>query len=73
VLDGLLLLQVPDDHEASAVADHDQVGIHRVLLQGLYVFQVPPADVVVRHAGGDGTERMSTVERGSESGEGPCI
>ncbi|TNN50585.1 hypothetical protein EYF80_039225 [Liparis tanakae] len=64
-----MIREVPDDHEASAVADHHLVGIHRVLLQGLYVFQVPPADVVVRHAGGD-EERMSAVGRGASRGRG---
>lgn len=38
VLEGAVLLQVPDDHEASAVANHHLVWVDRALLQGLYVF-----------------------------------
>lgn len=56
VLESALLLQVPDDHEASAIANHHLVWVDRALLQGLYVFQVPAADVVLWHAGRDRAE-----------------
>ena len=50
VLDCRLLLQVPDDHQASSVADDHMAGVQGVFLQSLHVLQVPAADVVMWYA-----------------------
>lgn len=50
VLHCRLLLQVPDDHQASSIADDHLTRVEGVLLEGLHMLQVPAADVVMWYA-----------------------
>lgn len=53
MLDGAPFLEIPYDHKTSSIANKDLVWVDWVLLQGLYVFQFPAANVVLWYTGGD--------------------
>lgn len=61
VLQGALLLQVPDHHETSSVPNDHLALVDRVLLQDLDMLQIPTANVIFRNAGGDGTQRTTST------------
>lgn len=50
VLEETLLVQVPDDHETSTKPYNNLTGVSGVLMESLYMFQIPSTNVVIRYA-----------------------
>ncbi len=67
VLEGTPFLQIPDHHETSSVANNHLVWVYGILLQGLYVLQIPAADIVVWDTDGDGG--VKSRKRGENKNE----
>lgn len=51
MLDGTLPIQIPQNHQASAVADQHLPWVERVLMQSFNTLQIPAANIILWNSG----------------------